>query len=272
MRRCLLAAVLIILTTSGCVPSRPPAQPGQRVQLVRVREIPLDSLERNRPVTVVGELVRQSGDTVWLRDTPFGGERTFMARPGTRPVPRMARSVDDPWLVGDSIRGTTTRVTTRGPGMQQIRLRQREVRRWGVSGVVQDTLLLSGLFAAQVGSGPVFAGPDETLQRQVRRMRPMGPLLAGALLVTGGLVLVNNAPEPRPPPGSFLYIDPGTATASILGATLVGTGAIIALTAPLPRVGWDRIEQSDLPPVRTTVDAIRVEVEWRVPVGEGRRR
>lgn len=251
-RVAVVAASLVSVTQLGCA-SSPDQRPrvGQRVSVPARQQVSgPDSRTLGR--RAVGALVRQSGDTVWLDDGAWAEERVFVLSSGRQPTPTLAGSVDDAWLVGDSL----------------LRIVESSAERsfWEVQRVARDTLLLAASVARGTNArrpGPV---PDVRWHRQVRRIRPVSYLVYGGVLLAGGLFLASRR-EPEEVPCCVPVIDGGDVATMALLSMAIASGAGTIFMAFLPRPGWDRIDGEDLPPIRMGVDRGRLDVGFALPVG-----
>ena len=218
--RILLVGLVTHFAAACAYPRTEPAAPGQRIQVSTEDEVPNQSTNAGS-ARLSGELVRRAADTVWVRAAPLEQPRAFLI-PAARTLPaRFASHATDPLLVGDSLR--------------EGRLFDGR-RRWTVVGLDADTILLAGPFLPPTSLEPQ-ASRELFIQRQTRRVRPRGALITGGILISAGLFLGAQADRNHP------------AVGTIMAGVIFGGTAVVA-SAFRPRVGWDTVSPSELPPLR----------------------
>ena len=230
--RAIVIGVFLLLTT-GCATGGPVAAIGQRVSIPERRVV--DRPDGESRSDVVGEYVRQKGDTVWVRPDGAAEPGRYVLRRRTTLRTRPPGSVDADWLVGDSLR---------------VRRGDLPPMSWEVSGASGDSLLLGGPARLPLG---VLAGQEEhigELQRQVLRSRPGGPLVLGSIALVGGVLLFRAIREdPIEVDNEEAVPFYGGIFAAMAITMIPIAGAVAIMSSGSPRLGWDALEPGALPPV-----------------------
>lgn len=252
--------LLLASIQAGCASPQTPARSGQRVVVPARLEV---ASSARPPVRgeVVGVLVRQGADTIWLRERPSDSTRAFVLPAGTRLFSRIAEHANDQWAVGDSVRVRGEVMRTGQPW--------KVTQSWGVEALSGDTVVFAGAPGGPRAALGSLVAESARIERQIRRAHPKRAIIAGTAAIAAGVVVVAAWPQgnSQPCPSGPGFCFSGQDLPRLLRLLLVGSGVFSILTVGVKSVGWQGVQPESLPPSVGSGQSERLEVGVKLPLG-----